>query len=110
MEGMVPRIQVFYDHTKSWWQLPDETGFELYWNLKQGKDDLTYSSETGKGKKRKLSEYALDFSTMSQRNLETKKVRPIQMVWTTPPPGELHQVDAFNNWLGSCPTGFGLSR
>ena len=110
MQGMVPRIQVYYDHMQSWWQLPDETGYEIYWNLKKGIGDLTYSSETGKGKKRKLSEYELDFSTMSQRSLETKKIRPMQMLWTTPRPGQQHQLDVFNNWLSERPEGFELSR
>ena len=52
MEGMVPRIQVYCDHTKSWWELPVETGFEIWWNLKEGKDDLSYSYEMGKGKRK----------------------------------------------------------
>ena len=110
VERIVPRIQVYYDHTKSWWELPIETGFEIYWNLILGKDDLTYSCETGKGQRCKSSEYVVDLSIMKTRNLETERFRPIQIVWSTPPPGEQHHIDAFKNWLSSHQAAFELSR
>ena len=103
MVAMMPRIQVYYEHSDSWWQMPATKGYDIWVALNTtASHTFEYAWEVGKGKHRKTSHYLLDFDTVKQHNKETEKVREFQFIWTSPSPGEEHQLREFKPWLETC--------
>ena len=100
MVAMMPRIQVYYEHSDSWWQLPATKGYEIWHALNTTESHtFVYEWEVVKGKNRKTSLYVLDFDTMKQKNKQTGKVRDFQFIWTSPSPEQEQQLREFEPWL-----------
>ena len=93
-----PQIQVFYEHMKGWWAMPIPNSMHILSEMEIYDYHVHYEWDYGPDGKKgtvwkdevqtTISRYELvfhNFQSGTQRNVDTRKERPFQIVWVALP-------------------------
>ena len=86
----IPIIEVSFGNGM-WWSLPSEMSAQLYEKFTSGENagytwdwgDAREGSWRPDGECTSINRYIIDFTTMTQTNLDNKRKRSVRIVWTT---------------------------
>ena len=87
---MFPIIEVSF-RNGMWWSLPSEMSAQLYEKFTSGENagytwdwgDAREGSWRPDGECTSINRYIIDFTTMTQTNIDNKRKRSVRIVWTT---------------------------